>query len=354
AKYVNSPDSVVYQKSRLLYGLDRARAAMGTAGEAVIVEGYTDVIAMHLAGVETAVATCGTALGDDHFDLLRRFTDKVVLTFDSDAAGANAALRGDDIEMGHPVRLDLDLRVALMPDGLDPADLVQARRIPELRAAVANSQPLLEFRIRNEIAPHDLTGPEGRARALKAAVEPLRRWPDVNSQNVYARFIASEIGNIEIEDVIHAIRTGASPQRLAPKDPKRPLLGYDVELLRVALDSPSFFPDLSVDDFRDERIRSAFAAIAVQFGEATESSDIQISRVTDETAAAVLRAVALDSRPLPKVEDINEGLRRRRLDAVIDRLEEEIDELEQGTDTHSDALRRLVALQNQKRAVQDL
>ncbi len=126
AKYVNSAESIVYHKANILFALDRARKTIAAEGQAVIVEGYTDVIAMHQAGIRTAVATCGTALGDGHFELLRRFSEKVVLAFDSDEAGAKAALRSDELES--PFRLDLDLRVAVMPDGLDPADLVHGSR----------------------------------------------------------------------------------------------------------------------------------------------------------------------------------------------------------------------------------
>ncbi|MFB3044321.1 MAG: DNA primase, partial [Acidimicrobiia bacterium] len=98
AKYVNSAESIVYHKANVLFALDRARKTIAAEGKAVIVEGYTDVIAMHQAGIDTAVATCGTALGDGHFDLLRRFSEKVVLAFDSDEAGAKAALRSDELE----------------------------------------------------------------------------------------------------------------------------------------------------------------------------------------------------------------------------------------------------------------
>ncbi|HSJ36419.1 MAG TPA: DNA primase, partial [Acidimicrobiia bacterium] len=131
AKYVNSPDSSIYNKSRLLYGLDRARAAITQSGRSVVVEGYTDVIGLHQAGIPEAVATCGTALTDEHFDLLRRFSERVVLAFDADEAGAEAARRTSELEA--PVRLDLDMRVAVMPDGGDPADIVQAGRVEELR-----------------------------------------------------------------------------------------------------------------------------------------------------------------------------------------------------------------------------
>ena len=176
AKYVNSADSVVYHKAQVLFGLDRARREISEETPAVIVEGYTDVIAMHLAGVRTAVATCGTALGEGHFDLLRRFGERIVLAFDSDEAGSKAALRGDELES--PFRLDLDLRVADMPDGLDPADLVQQGRGAELAKSVREARPLLERRIEHEVSRFDLGGPEGRARALHAASEQVRRVRD--------------------------------------------------------------------------------------------------------------------------------------------------------------------------------
>ncbi|MEX1092306.1 MAG: DNA primase [Acidimicrobiia bacterium] len=351
AKYVNSPDSVVYQKSRLLYGLDRARAAMGTAGEAVIVEGYTDVIAMHLAGVETAVATCGTALGDDHFDLLRRFTEKVVLAFDSDMAGSKAALRSDDLES--PFRLDLDLRVALMPDGLDPADLVQEGRGDELAKAVSEARPLLEFRIKHEVAAHDLNGPEGRARALHAAADQLRRVNDDIARREYSRFVAREIG-VDLETVEKAIRPGGTQRPGEKPHTARTIDRREAELLRVVLSNPDGLQELNAEDFTDQRLKAAFLAIADQVGAAVSGTPIDLSAVGDSDTADLLRRLAMDPRPLPDGKDMLYMMRNRRLDAEIDRLEEEIDELEQGTDTHSDALRRLVALQNQKRAVQDL
>ncbi|MGF1617752.1 MAG: DNA primase [Acidimicrobiia bacterium] len=351
AKYVNSPDSMVYQKSRLLYGLDRARTAMGTAGEAVIVEGYTDVIAMHLAGVETAVATCGTALGDDHFDLLRRFTEKVVLAFDSDMAGSKAALRSDDLES--PFRLDLDLRVALMPDGLDPADLVQEGRGDELAKAVSEARPLLEFRIRHEVAAHDLNGPEGRARALHAAADQLRRVNDDIARREYSRFVAREIG-VDLETVEKAIQPGGTQRPGEKPHTVRTIDRREAELLRVVLSNPDGLQELNAEDFTDQRLKAAFLAIADQVGAAVSGTPIDLSAVGDSDTADLLRRLAMDPRPLPHGKDMLTMMRNRRLDAEIDRIEEEIEQLEQGTDTHSEALRRLVALQQKKRAVQDL
>ena len=126
-------------------------------------EGYTDVIALHLAGQPVAVATCGTALGEDHLDLLRRFSERVLLAFDADEAGAGAALRG--FEMALPG--DLDLRVVVLPEGRDPADLVGQGDEDLLVAAMKESQPLLQFSVERELARHDLSEAEARGRAIR-------------------------------------------------------------------------------------------------------------------------------------------------------------------------------------------
>jgi len=131
-KYLNSSESPIYHKSRLLYGLNWAKSDIVRADTSVVVEGYTDVIAMHLAGMPIAVATCGTALGEDHLDLLRRFSERVVFAFDADEAGAGAAIRGFD----RSVPGDLDLRVAVLPDGKDPADVVADGDMERLRGAI--------------------------------------------------------------------------------------------------------------------------------------------------------------------------------------------------------------------------
>lgn len=350
AKYVNSPDSIVYQKSRLLYGLDRARTAISAANQGVIVEGYTDVIAMHLAGVETAVATCGTALGDGHFDLLRRFAERVVLAFDSDAAGSNAALRGDELES--PFRLDIDLRVAVMPDGLDPADLVQEGRGDELAGAVSEASPLLEFRIRHEISRFDVTGPEGRARALHAAADQLRRIKDEIARREYAGFVAREIG-VELDTVQNAMRPRRSKAAQTRDPASVPLPRNESELLRVALAQPAELRELKEEDFTDFRLLAGYRAVAHQIKEAKPGARVEIANVTDPEAANLLRSLAMDQRPLPDGAEMLLRMRVRRLEAEIDRLEAEISEMESGSQTHSEALHRLVALQNERRSFSD-
>ncbi len=348
AKYVNSAESIVYHKANILFALDRARKTIAAEGQAVIVEGYTDVIAMHQAGIRTAVATCGTALGDGHFELLRRFSEKVVLAFDSDEAGAKAALRSDELES--PFRLDLDWRVAVMPDGLDPADLVQENRQDELVKAVETARPLLEHRIEHEVAKHDLTGPEGRARALHAAAAQLNRVDDEIARREYGRFVARLIG-VELSTVDQATRTRGTRQ---PQSSQRdaPLDRAESELLRVILTNPPGMDrDVSASDFTDSRLANAFTSIVDQLAVAEAGSPVDVSKVSDPEAQGMLRALVMDSRPLPLWSEMERWMLGKRLDVEIDEVEGELRSLESGSEPHSETLRHLIALQQKKRSL---
>jgi DNA primase len=300
---------------------------------------------MHLAGVGTAVATCGTALGDGHFDLLRRFTEKVVLAFDSDAAGSKAALRSDELES--PFRLDLDLRVAVMPDGLDPADLVQKERADELAKSVATAKPLLEHRIEHEVAKHDLTGPEGRARALHAAVAQVRRVNDDIARREYARYVARLIG-VDIATVEKAIAGGGRVTRPDGKGGDTPLDRSEAELFRVIISDPVGRDEVIAEDFTDARLRVAFLALAPQFA---DGSPIDVSSIEDPEARALVLGLMMDQRPLPDWPDVARLLGLRRLEDRIDVLEGQMKEMSQGTQAHSDALRELIALQQERQSL---
>lgn len=185
-KYKNSSESSVYAKSRLLYGLNWAKTAVVEADEVVVCEGYTDVIAFFQVGLGRAVATCGTALTEDHVKLLRRFAKRVVLAFDADAAGQNAAARFYEWERAH----DLDVAVADLPVGVDPGDLGQ--RHPErLVEAVSGARPFLEFRVDRVLSAADLSSAEGRARAAEAALVMIREHPDPLVRDQYAVSLAT-------------------------------------------------------------------------------------------------------------------------------------------------------------------
>ncbi|MEE8375408.1 MAG: DNA primase [Acidimicrobiia bacterium] len=348
AKYVNSAESIVYHKANVLFALDRARKTIAAEGKAVIVEGYTDVIAMHQVGIDTAVATCGTALGDSHFDLLRRFSEKVVLAFDSDEAGAKAALRSDELKS--PFRLDLDLRVAVMPDGLDPADLVQEGRNEELLKAVDEARPLLEYRIEHEVAKHDLSGPEGRARALHAAAEQLIRVNDEIGRREYSRFVARLIG-VDLTTVDQATRSRGRGVPARSDRPRRPLDRAESELLRVVLTNPPDMGEISPSDFHDERLGAAYTAISGELAITPPGSPVDISTVSDPDLQGLLRSLVLDSRPLPEWAEMEARVRGRRLDVEIAEIEGQLRSLDSESEHHSETLRHLIALQREKRSL---
>jgi DNA primase len=182
-KYKNSPETELYRKKRVLYGLNWARSSIVASGLAVVCEGYTDVLACYRAGIANAVATCGTALGDEHLELLTRYSKRVVLAYDGDKAGVQAMER----IYGAERRFDLELRVAQLPDGRDPAEVEPA----ELVRAVKEAEPLLGFKLRRTFSLYDLGQPEGRARAADAAVMLLSAHPSRAAQEAYVPIVAS-------------------------------------------------------------------------------------------------------------------------------------------------------------------
>ncbi len=172
-KYKNTAETSLYHKSRLLYGLNWAKAEIGARDEVVICEGYTDVMGFALAGVPNAVATCGTALTEQHVQLLKSFTRRMVLAYDSDNAGQSAAAKWYTWEQ----QFDIEVKVAALPAGRDPGDLWQDD--PELLVkAVEGSQRFMQFKLDRVLAGADLTSPEGRARTAEALVPVLREHPN--------------------------------------------------------------------------------------------------------------------------------------------------------------------------------
>jgi DNA primase len=185
AKYKNSAETPIYSKRRTLYALNWAKQDIIRSGEVVVCEGYTDVIGFFEAGIERAVATCGTALAEEHVKLLRNFASRVVLAFDADRAGQSAAGRFYEWER----RLEIDVAVAALPPGSDPADL--ARIDPgALRAAVERAKPFLRFRVERILDAADLTTPEGRAKAADAALGAVAEHPDDLVRDQYVMMVA--------------------------------------------------------------------------------------------------------------------------------------------------------------------
>jgi DNA primase len=200
AKYVNSPDSSIYHKGTLLYNLNRAKADVIRSERAFLVEGYTDVIALDQAGVREAVATCGTALGEEHVRLLDKFTDRVILAFDSDEAGARAAERAFQFHE----RYSVDLRVLVLPEGQDPADFALAQGAAAGEAfegLLAQSVPLAEYMIRRDIRGRDLSDLEERARAVQSGLGIVMALEDPVRRQEYARVLADAVG-VKVNEVL--------------------------------------------------------------------------------------------------------------------------------------------------------
>lgn len=345
AKYVNSPDSTIYSKSRLLYGLDRARTAISRSGRSVVVEGYTDVIALHRAGVPEAVATCGTALTDEHFDLLRRFSDRVILAFDADEAGTDAAWRTSELDA--PVRLDLDMRVAVMPEGGDPADIVQQGRVDEMLEAIEDARPLLQFRLEGEVARLDLSEPEARARALHSAVALISGVSDPIARREYERFVARLVG-VDLETVAAAVGDPRRrPRQGGAARASTPRRRLESDLLRLMIANPEGAEEVGAGLFTEPDLHQAAAAV--------ESARIPGEGEVDVTAIdvnpgirSVLMAHAVGDPPAATAELLARA-QRMRIDAEIDRLEAVIASTDPAQESYSDAFKRLIALQREKR-----
>ncbi|MBS1911459.1 MAG: DNA primase [Bacteroidetes bacterium] len=187
-KYINSPDSPIYHKSRLLYGLFQAKDTIRRGGVAVVVEGYVDVISLHQAGVRSAIATCGTAMAAEHADLIARYCSRVVLVFDSDKAGQSATERGIDVLL----RKGLDVSVLRLPDGEDPDTFVQRFGAKEFEGRVERSTSFLEFLARTMKQAGDFDAPDRAAEAVRSIVGTIALIPDALKRELYTQKIAAD------------------------------------------------------------------------------------------------------------------------------------------------------------------
>ena len=250
-KYLNTPETPIYKKSQVLYGLDRAKKEIAKKRQAVIVEGYTDVMAAHLAGITTAVATCGTAFGDDHIRILRRllmdddaFRGEVIFTFDGDAAGQKAALRA----FGDDQKFVTQTFVAIEPNGMDPCELRQHHGDAAVRDLIARRVPLFEFAIKSAIKQYDLSNADGRVSALNAAAPLIGKIRDASLRPEYARSLAGWLG-MEVEVVAAAVKkssvtaskvvTESSQTSNWRPDPNEPRLILEREVLKARLQMPA-------------------------------------------------------------------------------------------------------------------
>ncbi|MEB3051163.1 DNA primase [Mycolicibacter sp. MYC123] len=320
AKYVNTPETTLYKKSNVLFGLDLAKRDIARGHQAIVVEGYTDVMAMHLAGVTTAVASCGTAFGDEHLAMLRRlmmddkfFRGELIYVFDGDAAGRAAALKALEGEQ----QLAGQSFVAVAADGMDPCDLRLAHGDEALRDLVARRTPLFEFAVRTALAEIDLDTAEGRVAALRRCVPMVAQIKDGTLRDEYARQLAGWVGWDDVAQVIGRVRAQAksgpadggrprarpaatsaeqsSPAAVARPDPADPTLWPQREALKAALQFPALagpvFDSLTVESFTHPgyaAVRSAIDAAGGTNGAASTGAAAQwIETVRGQTPSAL-------------------------------------------------------------------
>jgi DNA primase len=253
-KYLNTPETPVYHKSQVLYGLDLAKKDISKGRQVVVVEGYTDVMACHLAGVTTAVATCGTSFGVDHIKMIRRVmgdvansdvrgTGEVIFTFDPDAAGQKAASRAFEEEQ----RFAAQTFVAVAPDGLDPCDLRLNRGDDAVRRLVTTRKPMFEFMIKRVLDAHNLETVEGRVAALRAAAPVVAGIRDHALEVGYVRQTAGWLGMDlgEVGRAVSSARSSAPVNAAATRDspPARPGEAPAAEVARIEL-PPAAQPSL--------------------------------------------------------------------------------------------------------------
>jgi DNA primase len=353
AKYVNTPETVLYKKANVLFGLDLAKRDIAKGHQAVVVEGYTDVMAMHEAGVTTAVAACGTAFGEEHLSMLRRlmmddnfFRGELIYVFDGDAAGRAAAVKALEGEQN----LAGQSFVAVAADGMDPCDVRLRFGDGALRDLVARRSPLFEFAVRTALTDHDMDSAEGRVAALRRCVPMVARIKDSTLRDEYARQLAGWVGWQDVGQVLGRVREeagrkaprsgrGAAPSNrraaepptrpqvsVARPDPRDPILRPQREALKAALQYPGqagpVFDSLVLDSFTHPGYAAVRAAITAAGGMSAGLSGAQwIDTVRDHTvspeAANLVNELGVDAI---RIED-DEKL-ARYICGVLARLQE--------------------------------
>ena len=330
-KYLNTAETPIYKKSQILYGLDMAKKEIAKKRQVVIVEGYTDVMAAHLAGITTAVATCGTAFGDDHIRVIRRllmdddaFRGEVIFTFDGDAAGQKAALRAFDDDQ----KFVAQTFVAVEPSGMDPCDLRIASGDAAVRDLIARRVPLFEFAIKSEIAKYDVNSAEGRVSALNQVAPLIGKIRDASLRPEYARLVAGWLG-LEVDIVTNAIKKSSTrsvpSQNLEPAvqsevNLRDPILMMEREVLKIKLQYPEMAKDWSLLE-KNAFSYWAYHQLRTQIdSQINQVSELNIQQLLESSESEDIRALIteLTVEPIRTDREISE----RYIAAIFARLRE--------------------------------
>ena len=308
AKYKNSPETAIYSKRRTLYALNFAKENIIKTGEIIVCEGYTDVIAFFQAGVERAVATCGTALGEEHFKTMRNFAKRIVLAYDADSAGQSAAASVYQWERQHEV----DVFVARLPEGSDPAELAQ--RDPEaLRQSIRDALPFLGFRLERVLASANFATAEGRARGAERAMAVLAEHPSELVRDQYVMQVADRL-RLDVATLRSLASEPVAPVRAAPRaaaPTRRDLPRPGLEALRLLVHAPDQLRERLIAPFFDNDLLSeVYAALGSRRSIPSAIDDLE--REGHEEAAAILAQLVVD--------DLDHEYSAREVSAVLAQL----------------------------------
>jgi DNA primase len=381
-KYLNTPESPIYKKSTVLYGIDHAKREIAKQSRAVVVEGYTDVMACHLAGVPTAVASCGTAFGTEHIGVLRRllmdtdeFAGEIIFTFDGDAAGQKAALRAFEDDQ----RFVAQTFIAVSPDNMDPCELRIAKGDAAVRDLVAHREPMIAFALRSALSRFDLETAEGRVAALRHTAPMVARIKDRALRPEYARKLAGDLG-VETDMVNRAVAGAqagrqpgvararpAAPQAPAPTSPQGVV---ERESLKIAIQQPVLAGPLfdAVDDTPYRHpvhavVRRGIAAVGgATSGSAGADWVERVREACDDLAAKALvgelsvEPLRYDGEPDPRYVTVT--LARLQLPAVAERIREIKSKLQRTNpvteqDTYRQMFGDLISLEAQARGLRE-
>ncbi len=369
-KYLNTAETPVYKKSQLLYGLDMAKKEIAKKRQVVIVEGYTDVMAAHLAGVTTAVATCGTAFGDDHIKVIRQllmdddaFRGEVIFTFDGDAAGQKAALKAFEDDQ----KFVAQTFVAVEESGMDPCELRIEKGDSAVRDLIARRVPLFQFAIKSEIAKHNIANAEGRVNALNQVAPLINKIKDASLRPEYTKLLAGWLG-MDVETVVSAVKK-SGPRSSAPSQPtqsevnlKDPILVLEREVLKIKLQYPSLIPnwsELEDNAFTYER----YAKLAAELAKKSESDPTKfIESLSDEDTKSlvtelIVEPIRVDREVSDKyVTSIFARLREVAITRAISEIKSKLQRLNpvENADEYQSIFSELVSMEAKKRAQKEL
>lgn len=427
-KYLNTPETPIYHKSKVLYGLDLAKRPIATKRQVVVVEGYTDVMAAHIAGVDTAVASCGTAFGSEHVKIIRRLLGdmadpsvglqlasgqsrggEVIFTFDGDAAGQKAALKA----YGEDQNFALQTFVAIEKRGMDPCDLRMAEGDEAIVRLVASRIPLFEFVLRTTLAAVDLSTPEGRVAGLRATAPVVSSIRDKALQKEYVRLLSGWLG-MDARDIVAEVQrasrkataatsasvTSAEPQlveksevaqpeaELSYGDTSTPRFKFEVQALAAVVQRPfdclgTGFDEVALGTFTSpafhalhqhllqlgglarfeahlQAAEKVFPELETAVQKATEGWNREIFTHASPQVQKVLHALLVTTLPQDTPEkvgffarSVTTALVQSSISRQVEQLRFEIGRLEAAGESTAEQFRRLLILEEKRRALDE-